>query len=375
MKPEENSKTPRSGEDLAKDHGLDLDQLERALERLIEGGPKLRAAAENRALEKAKRLSVNHDFQAALDSFRRRWGITVRLPEELQSWRWRSPDEVISTVVFHHDPATKEHPSSEQWSQLEEELQELGAPFDLQWRFDQGLIIAAVCFGLTPEIILEKWHLLERLAAFGLPYATITTRHGDLERTLALTAAMAFLTRALEKVGVHLESLPEQIQDIAKHALSTCDSWSIDPLLQAPAFIDAIKGRPQDEPTSEPQLYIQVFPETTKADIDRIWPLVAFRQIRMLGRKTRPRQLREWRNYQIDVELARLYGILGDYNKVIDEYDKLRPGELGIERSSTGRYIPDPATNELVRQRVNRYIQATRSSKPKRRHRPPNKDA
>lgn len=100
-----------------------------------------------RTLEEAKRLSINAEFQKALETIRKRYQISPKRQGEVID-----PQLVLGDYTVHVTEQDKE--------KLNSELSALADKFDLRW-FDEGddygLIVGALCYGLTPDNLTEHW--------------------------------------------------------------------------------------------------------------------------------------------------------------------------------------------------------------------------
>lgn len=230
----------------------------------------------HRAKQKAQALSTNEEFVKKVKALRVEWNITPSLPEVLPGEdpeEKLSPENILQKWAFSDSNA-----SSQKRQMLMDDLEtELCKPFDLNWFHDFGIIVGAVCFGLTRENILEHWDRISfTLAKEVSPGVTIEVRtkmSGDrLMSALAVTA----LLHLLEEHGISRQVLPVSIQEAIKYV--------------------------QDLPRQTPQLLLHIEPNTSRNDVVRTWPQVQGYQQDLWGMPKS--KTREWREYERDTAIG-----------------------------------------------------------------------
>jgi hypothetical protein len=303
-----------------------------------------------RTLEKAKRLSVNAQFQDAVQQIRERWNITPHLYKE----SWLYPDTILREWAFAHTP------SNDEWQALQTDLKtHLAIPFNLDWQYDYALIVAAVCLGLTTENLSVNWEKIWAVAVQeSTPGVSLVTRTDERRKVLGAALTIAYLAKMIHDMGFSLGGLPEPIREWVQFALECCrvGSESLD-IAKAPLVMKALKTGPRQPPDAELELYIRIRHDTTKADVIRTWPQVELRKVEMWGKKasvSKNKRIRQWKTFQRDVELTDLYEELADYDEVIYEYERRHPQELVPSYTDSGRPLISDDVRDLVRQAVKR---------------------
>jgi hypothetical protein len=248
----------------------------------------------SRTLEEAKALSVNEDFQKAVAEIRQRYGIEPRIQSEIDE-----PGAVLREYTAHLDEGGRE--------KLEGELHDLAGKFDLAW-FDEGedygLIVGALCYGLTPEILTHHWEEIR--------YSMATTRtpgvklmidsRRRLKEKLADQIVISYLFLLLkQRYGIVVE-MPGPIREVIQDAFTNVRGVGRTAKGAAEA-IEKIR-----EKHLSPELYIRVVRNTTLEDVKRTWPQVEMRKAEWLrggGRRTSLRRTRTWRTYERDIYVWR----------------------------------------------------------------------
>jgi len=214
-----------------------------------------------RALEIAKSLSVNWSFQQAIYKFRERWNIQPT-PIMPQSNLWAIFDGIGSNLT-----------ESER-SKFDNELKVLAKHFDLDWAGnDYGLMVLAVCYGLTVDNVLKHWGEMKFFAA--------QTRTGGVQiildgneriKNLAINmVAISYLYVHLVNTGTHIV-LPEALRNVILQALKTVGKVDI-----PERAVEVTKLIQEAEPTVD--LYLKLESETTLEDVTRTWPNIELRQL------------------------------------------------------------------------------------------------
>jgi hypothetical protein len=267
-------------------------------------------------LELAKHLSVNDLFNNLVAGLRVNWEINIGWPFDTNSDMFLTVDDLIIACAFSAKPTERE------WSKLRNDLEDLCRKCDLRWPEDYPLVVIAVCCGLSPDV-LGNWEHVEPILerSNGMHDNLIVTKGTD-----ALIASMgitiAYLGSLLAETGYEQKDVPNSIKSWISFATSICNEIPLSPRA-APEILELMHGLPDDIPRAEPQLYLRISPETTKEDIDRIYPELE-RAKRALYGKPR-RQFRIWKNFERDMELYKLYLELDNYAEAIREYDRRNP--------------------------------------------------
>ena len=304
---------------------------------------------------KAQRLFSNPDFQRTIEELRVSLRLTPCLPgEDVPFEDLHDPDAVLKRYIWSGDP------SPEQWEWLQYYLwAKVYAPFGLDPLHDCGLLVVALCFDHKGEILGRDWEKVQWTAAKRLsPGLTVVKQWDQSHRWVGAHLALAFLADRLAQCGDDLESLPAPIQTWVNFAFEICEHLAVDPL-DAPNAIAKNEGYPEGPPLSSmPELLVRVPPGTRHQDWERMWPQVALRQTE-LGEA--PPRNGESEEFERDLELARLYEELQNYDDVIKAYHRVHPEENLI---TPGMPIPDDV-REKVRKAVLRTNERTRSGQRK----------
>jgi hypothetical protein len=283
----------------------------------------------SRTLEEAKALSVNEDFQQAVAEIRQRYGIEPRIQSKLVD-----PGAVLHEYTSHLDEAGRE--------KLENDLSALAKRFDLAWSNegeDYGLIVGALCYGLTPEILTGHWEEIRySMARTRTPGVKLMLDTGqNLKEKLADQIVISYLIMLLRENGIPV-SLPEPIREIVREALSRVGRIG----LSAERAAEAISSI--QEKFLTPELYIRVVRNTTLEDIKRTWPQVEMRKVEWLrgegGRRTSPRRGRTWRTYERDIYVWRRVNRGGlTYENAYDAWLRDHPEDPAVELSAVIRSV------------------------------------
>src|ERR1044071_2587889 len=166
----------------------------------------------SRTLEEAKILSVNADFQKTIAEIRQRYGIKPRIQSNLVQ-----PGAVLREYTAHLN--------EEGHGELEDELNDLARKFDLAW-FDEGedygLIVGALCYGLTPEILTLHWDEVRySMAGTRTPGVKLTLDwHDRLKGKLADQIVISYLFLLLkQRYGIDVE-MPGPIREVIQDAFA-----------------------------------------------------------------------------------------------------------------------------------------------------------
>ena len=113
-------------------------------------------------LEKAKRLSEKREFHSRINDFRNKWNICPSIQFYDVFEEAIRQDHVLSYFVFVRKP------TQEEWEELQQELEtNIFEPLSLDWVKDSGLVVAAICFGLTYGNINNHWEDISIVATQG----------------------------------------------------------------------------------------------------------------------------------------------------------------------------------------------------------------
>ena len=307
-----------------------------AFEHLAEKGDVIVDWKINRTLEEAKRLSVNSEFQMILSEIRDRYRISPRRQDKLIN---------IGVVLDKYTA----HLSAQKSKNLEQELSDLADKFHLNW-FDEGddygLIVGALCYGLTPENLTTHWDQLKySMSKTRTPGARIFLDYQDnVKEKLISMIVISYLFLQLRKAGVPI-SLPEPIRQVIEEALKTLGRAGETPE-RASEYIKKFNDTHFD-----PRVFINIELDTTLEDIKRTWPQVEMRKVELLlppaKESLRPRG-RVWRNYERDIFVWRKVKKHGvTYEQAYDAWLSEHPDDQVVELTaviksvSTIKFVPD----------------------------------
>jgi|GEM_PF-1836293 len=308
----------------------------RAFEHLADKGDDIVDWKISRTLELAKRLSVNSEFQKALSEIRDRYRVSPRRQDKLIN---------IGVVLDEYTA----HLSEQERKNMEQELSNLANRFDLKW-FDEGddygLIVGALCYGLTPDNLTRHWDQLKfSMSKTRTPGARIFLDHQEsVKQDLIGMVVISYLFLRLREAGVAL-SLPEPIRRVIEEALKTIGHAG-DSAERAAQYINKFK-----DTTFDTRVLINVELDTTLEDIKRTWPQVEMRKIEWLfpgakkGLRTRGRV---WRNYERDIFVWRKVKKDGmRYEQAYDAWLNQHAEDEAVELTaviksvSTIEFVPD----------------------------------
>jgi Protein kinase domain len=215
----------------------------------------------------------------------------------------------------------------------------LADKFDLRW-FDEGedygLIVGALCYGLTPDNLIEHWDEIKySMSKTRTPGAKLFLDHGQrIKDSLSAMVAISFLFLRLHEVGFYLQDLPEPVREIVMEALKTVGHAG-DNAETATRAIEKFRDIYID-----PDLFIKITSETSLEDIKRTWPQVEMRKKEWLTNKKSkpfPTPTRVWRTYGRDIFIRRRVKEDGmSWEKAVDEWLRLHPedAEHAVELSA-----------------------------------------
>lgn len=296
-----------------------------SLNHLMAKGPEIVGWKVTRTLEEAKRLSINAEFQEALATIRERYRISSKRQGKL----------IDAFAVLNR---YADHLNEDDKKKLDSELSALADRFSLQW-FDEGedygLIVGALCYGLTPDNLTKHWDEIKfSMSKTRTPGARIFLDYGDnVKNTWSAMVTISFLFLRLHETGVYLNDLPEAVREIVLEALKTLGRTGATDETAARA-IEKVRGQFFD-----PKLFIRITSETTLEDVKRTWPQVEMRKsewLRPEKTKRSPKRTRVWRMYERDVYVWRRVNEDNmTYEKAFDEWLRLHPedAEKAVELS------------------------------------------
>lgn len=275
----------------------------------------------NRGLEEAKLLSINLEFHKDLNEIRKRWNIKPQFNKDIfQPW-----------AVLEYFTS---HLSDEDKKLLNEDLRNLGKKFNLDWSInyetdDFGLIVAALCFGITPDIILNHWDKIKyTVASTRTPGIRVfIDSHPHIKEKLINMTVIGYLFFELWKAGIKIE-IPASVRDVLL------------PVLKELGKIDAERAEKLIQTFQEAEipvdLYLKIEPNTTLEDVKRTWQQVELRKVEVLqgkskGNKSKKRR-RIWRTYPRDIFIWRRVnqGKI-TYDNAYNEWLSTHPEEEPVE--------------------------------------------
>jgi len=236
--------------------------------------------------------------------------------------------------------------SKQDWKKFRTDMRSsLFEPFALDEQYDYGLVVAAVCFGITYENLVENWEEIRYTAAIeASPGTSLMLINHDREARNKLGALLtiAFLADLLLGEGYEPKKIPEPIREWIRFALEKLkadDGGALNPK-RAPWAIKTLGGGPHEHARVKPQLYLKIDADTTKKDVERTWPQVELRKIELYGPP--PAQKRTWRTYARDAfiwERVRLGGMT--FEKAYDEWliNHAKDNEVPVEISAIIRAV------------------------------------
>jgi hypothetical protein len=323
------------------------EQFERVLENMLQSGIAEYKIA--KTYERAKLLSVNLGFQQAIHEFRERWNMEPFSPSN-----YPSPSTWSESIIRSAGLASTNQ--DKLYEKLDSEMKvKLCDPFGLELIHDRGLLLVAICFGLTPENILNHWDKLELTAVIDTsPGVTLFVDNSALHTREALMDWLLtiYLARQLGKMGFNLGVLPESLKTRLTRILEklVVNSKSVDPD-KIPQIVEMLESKAQLHTGDDHQLSIRIGADTTLADVQRTWPQVERRQLEIFGPE-KPRRRKAWKTYERDIEFQRLYDELDDYGEVVREYDRRHPDTRLVSDNNYTKIRDDVL--DLVRQAVKR---------------------
>ncbi len=293
-----------------------LDDYERAINNLI-ASDEIIEWKETRALEQAKILSVNTLFQDAINSLRQKYQINNLIGDGKIY-----VEEVLSDFTSHL--------SDEEYYQLSSDLEDVARKFNLDYKGeDEGLLVAALCYGITPDNILNHWESMKFvIARTRRPGVQIVVdNHLRLKEKIYYMIIIAHLCTQLIKLGGRI-SLPEPLSKMVIEALKRFGK--IETRERAETIFQRIADKKM-----KPKLYIEVVGNTTLKDVQRTWPQVELRQIEYFGQTNDvgfKKRSRVWRTYARDVFIWNKVKSDGlTYEAAYDEWLNQHPDEEVVE--------------------------------------------
>jgi hypothetical protein len=255
----------------------------------------------HKAKEKAKILSSNKTFVDKVKALRARWNIHPHLPETGPGGPILVPENILQAWVFGESK-----PSEQEWQRLREELHtELCEPFDLDWFQDEGIIVGAVCFGLTRENIIDQWDRISfTLAIYISPGVTIEVRTAESPGRSYPPMVVTYLLDLLKQYGISEKDLPADIQQRIEYVLKL--------------------------PSQPSQLLLYIDPTTTHEDVDKTWPQVEWYKKDLWGEKGTDK--REWRTYERTTFIwLKVKQNKVTYDAAYNEWLKMHPDEVPVD--------------------------------------------
>ncbi len=283
-----------------------------------------------RALEEAKLISIDTEFQRRIRIMQERWKVTPRI-----TTKDLDPQTVLGERTSHL--------TEEEYNLLVKELEVLANDFDLDWKGeDEGLVVAALCYGLTPNNILNHWE--------GMKFIVARTRrpgvelvvdyHFRLKEKMYFMIIIAYLFTKLYQHGVKID-IPVVLRDILIDALKSIGK--IETKERAEEIFDRVRDK-----NFTPALFIKLTKGTTLQDIKRTWPQVELRKAEIFKEISRSGKRRIWRTYARDIYVWKrvktdLMTSEGAYNEWLLHHPDEEPVEISAVIKSVGRIetLPD----------------------------------
>jgi hypothetical protein len=292
-----------------------LKEYNEALNKLL-NSPEIIEWKTTRALEAAKILSVNQEFQTNIQHLRKKYRIQNGIGK----------GEILAGVALEQYTS---HLDDQDYQQLIKDLQGLAKTFELDWEGeDEGLIVAAVCYGVTPENILSHWESMKLLIAKTRISGVrlFVDSHIRLKEKLIYMTIVSHLCTQLLRCGGKI-NLPDPLE-IVFEALKSVGK--IDTKERAEAMLQKIK-----DVKLAPDLYLKISRNTTIKDVQRTWPQVELRQAEIFGKDTPKKAAtrRQWRTYSRDIFIWRRVKLDGltyeaAYNEWLDAHQEEMPVEI-----------------------------------------------
>lgn len=323
-----------------------------------EWGNEIGADKRRRALIRAQHLSVHPAFQTAVEALRQDWQIEPRLPEASLPLPQRIPDSILRHYAQHRLA------SDADWTKLRLDIHHrLLTPFGLHPDDNFGLAVAAVCFDLSPTNVIHHWDTMAYTAAKEIAPGARLIQFEDRSRKLAgAFLTIAYLARRLIDRDTETLRVPRVIHDWVRYVRSWCRSLTAHGMPCSPeeAAIAAVHGEAFPTTQEPSRLFIEITRNTTKRDLQRMWPQIEAQQVALYGTQ-KPQQAGPWESYARDVELTALYDQYQNYADVVQEYDR-RHAEARLQ-TMPGYPAADTNANELVRKAVQRTKRRGRTTK------------
>lgn len=290
-----------------------------------------------RSLEQAKALSIDSKFHNAIYKIRKRYNISPQLKEG-------AFDPYILL-----DKRTS-HLSDEDRELLNKDLGDLAKRFDLDWdkeneSDDFGLIVVALCYGLTPDNILNHWDEMKHtIAKTRTPGIRVISDSGHrLKQYLTSLLVIAYTFRQLWDLGIKVE-LPKPILDMVVTAMKLFGKVN-----KPEVALRVIESIQKAEFPVE--LHLRIERSTTLEDIRRTWPQIELRKIEYLKKEEKhksKKRKRIWRTYTRDIFIwQRVHRDRITYEKAYEEWLSNNPEDDPVEITAVIKavnrikYMPD----------------------------------
>lgn len=283
------------------------------LENLIKREQASNERRSGRALEVAKLMSVNVQFQSSLDKIRRHWGIVPKYPESSENVDM-SADDILVQYAFENTPYSKKT-----WHQLQRTMEnKLCTPFKgFIWRLDYGLMVAALCYGLEPYDVLKNWDHIWNVARHQQTFRHVEIRVEDDEKFMGAILTIAYLSNRISQVDPTIPAVINQWIDFARTSRETVqvDDDNI------PQALEDISGEPMSPPLDDLTLLVRIYPDTTKEDLTSLWPRISLKQLELWGNQKRIVR-NEWDTFESDLVIDKLKQQGQTTQEIIAEHDE-----------------------------------------------------
>lgn len=268
------------------------------------GSTRARERRQKELILKAKYLSVNREYLSRLEYTRKMFNIEPQLPT-LDDIYGKTPHFVLFEYLNHRNPTERI------WDDIQKPLNDaLFVPFAmLDPVEDYGLVVAALCFGLTPELIWDdsSCEILLYVARQIRPSQYIDLVTSESQRLTGAIMTVAFLaeklkSRSQESSQQQVFSDDNPISQWIHFANLFCMRLGIN-VREVPEAIDSILAGPKDLPKRDGELFVRIGRNMTQEEYKDLWPYISLVRHQSWGQPATPNR---WRDFHSDVVLGRL---------------------------------------------------------------------